>query len=237
MKIIFKTFKEKWPEYFLEVLVITLGILGAFVLNSWNDSRKANNVQQRTMERMIDDLESDLRRYAFLTEQFDERISRCDSVLGLIQNQRTVDDRVGLISVHLINFFLVEANTTTFEEMLNTSRIYSLKDDRLRARIINYYKNVNKWSTYVEKDNSQLRDKMIQGSYNDYWMIQEALREGWPIDMKKYPWLGQVYSKEMNDVESLVYQTSALFDSNKTAVGHLIAISETLLKDMKEKYE
>lgn len=237
MNIIFKTLKEKWPEYFLEILVITMGILGALVLNNWNDGRKANNVHEKTMERMIDDIESDLRRYEFLTKSFEERINRCDSVLALIQKQQTIDDRKAIISVHMINFYLVEANTTTFEEMLNTSRIYSLKNDRLRKRIIYYYKNVNKWSTYVEKYNNQLRDKMVQQSLNDYWVIQEAIRGEMPLDLEKYPWLGKVYSREMNDIETLVHVTRDLFSSNKSAVGNLVAISEGLLRDLKQMYD
>ena len=229
MKIIFNILKEKWPEYFLEILVITLGILGALVLNNWNDTRKANNVQKKTMERMIDDMERDLERYKFLTEAFDERIRLCDSVLFLIQNQQTIEDRKGIISVGLIDFYLVEANTTTFEEMLNTSRIYSLKGNRLRSRIINYYKNINKWSKYVEKDNNQLRDRMIAQGLNDYWTLQQALWDDTSINLKKYAWLTNDYSKELNFIESLVYQTRFTYKENKTAVGHLLAISETPL--------
>lgn len=236
MKIIFKTFKEKWPEYFLEILVITLGILGAFALNSWNDHRNSNKVQRQTMERMIQDLESDLERFDYLTKRFDDRMSRCDSVLALIQNQRTIEDRKGIIGVHLINFFLIEANTTTFEEMLNTSRIYSLKDDELRARIIKYYKNVNKWSTYVEKDNNQLRDKMIQEGFNDYWMIQQLVRQDLDVDLSKYPWLKQTYSREFNDIEALVYRTRFVYDDNNEAVDHLRQLGERLLTELRERY-
>lgn len=237
MKLILKTLKEKWPEYFLEILVITMGILGALILNNWNDGRKANNVQKKTMERMIDDMESDIHRYDFLIKRFDARVSKCDSVLGLIQVQKTLNDRMGIISVHLINFFLVEANTTTYEEMLNTSRIYSLEDDRLRMRIISYYKNVSKWGTYIEKDNNQLRARMTYEGLNDYWTIQQAIWNDSPVDFKKYPWINQNNSQELNDIESLITQARYTFDENKAAVGHLLAISQNLVEDLKVRYE
>tara|TARA_R110002167_G_scaffold73727_1_gene206489 strand:- start:35813 stop:36646 length:834 start_codon:yes stop_codon:yes gene_type:complete len=39
MKLILEAFTRKWGNYPLEVFVITIGVLGAFMLNNWNQNR------------------------------------------------------------------------------------------------------------------------------------------------------------------------------------------------------
>ena len=56
MKRILTTLSAKWPEYLLEVFVITIGILGAFALNSWNESVN----QKKETAKIYAQIESDL---------------------------------------------------------------------------------------------------------------------------------------------------------------------------------
>jgi hypothetical protein len=62
MKRILTTLSKKWPEYMLEILVITIGILGAFTLNNWNEQRKERATARMLMKELVENLNYDIIR-------------------------------------------------------------------------------------------------------------------------------------------------------------------------------
>lgn len=60
MKRILQILSQKWPEYILEILVITIGILGAFALNNWNEGRKSEEYTGELITQLIMDYEANL---------------------------------------------------------------------------------------------------------------------------------------------------------------------------------
>lgn len=60
MKKIFDTLKQNWAEYLIEILVIIIGILAAFMLNDWNDSRKQKMLEIELLHTIHSDLASTL---------------------------------------------------------------------------------------------------------------------------------------------------------------------------------
>lgn len=60
MKRLINTLKERWPEYILEIIVITIGILGAFALNNWNENRKKSFLTKEILTQIRLDIEDNL---------------------------------------------------------------------------------------------------------------------------------------------------------------------------------
>lgn len=217
--------KNKFTSYLLyalgEILLVVVGILIAVQFNNQNTQRRMEQAEKQALKRLVEDLKSDIRRYEFLEERLAVRMELCDSTLQLIYDQTTLENRLGIISIHQINFFNIEANFTTYEEMLNTGRLYSMKDTKLRSSISNYYRDVSKWSNYITNNNSQLRTLKTNPIYNDYWVVQEYIWADREISLKKYPWLSRQYSKEMKDIEALISEAEDVFKSTRDRVNSL----------------
>ena len=80
MKRIIETFKQKWPNYLLEVIVIACGILLAFGLNNWNDGRKRKQLEIEILKGIRSDLLKDTIDINVNIRGFSPQISR-DSIL------------------------------------------------------------------------------------------------------------------------------------------------------------
>ncbi len=63
MKRLLTTLKDKWSEYLLEIIVLIVGIYGAFALESWNEGRKAEEEFRIIITTVKTDILSDIQEF------------------------------------------------------------------------------------------------------------------------------------------------------------------------------
>lgn len=137
MKRILTTLKKKWPEYILEILVITVGILGAFALNSWNENNNRRKAEIQILEEIKANLKLDL---------IDLNVNRG----GHYDNLRTLDSlqRAGefQLSDEKIAYYIyggfrdyIYTPQRSAIETLTAKGVDLISDDSLRINILRLY--------------------------------------------------------------------------------------------------
>jgi len=156
MKQILSILKEKWPEYILEILVITIGILGAFMLNSWNEQNKAQALEREYVTRLIEDLAKDTADFNLELKNTRIRFEESQALYQIITSDQPVirDTSQFLLSIQTIgrtNRPVIHSDT--FEDIISTGNANILQEKRIFNAISSYYSNVpNEWfDEYIDR--------------------------------------------------------------------------------------
>lgn len=169
MKRIFTTLAQKWPEYLLEILVITIGILGAFALNNWNE----NVNEQKLKKGYLINLKSDLTEQLVGIEKqvgFENRCSTSAAFLlrkGILPLRDTKPDTLLQILTNLTIRRTFAGVDAAFEDIKSTGNI-RLLEANLRESIIEYYNELARAERVIISNNEKFVDEIFnQGILQD----------------------------------------------------------------------
>jgi len=163
MNKIFRVLKENWIKYGFETVVVTVGLLGAFALEGWRESRKEEKELLEIYQTISNDLQSDALALDTILDTYEWRIDKMEQ---LVKGSVTVDD-------WLINDSMFSAFTgyMDFQESLRGLDLLKLRiaasgeTGNLAGRIIDFY-NVRLLRTSVKKSEV---DNFLYDNY-DYWI-------------------------------------------------------------------
>ena len=138
MKRLFSTLSRKWPEYLFEVIVLIVGIYGAFVVDNWNEDRKANKEKKVYLAHILSNLEDDKSQLDSLYKHKAEVIKRTDQLIQSFK-QQSVDVHLATNSLGIL---AVEMNFNGYrsgiDALLNSGKLDLLPDD-LSLLLQQYY--------------------------------------------------------------------------------------------------
>lgn len=140
MKRILIVFKEKWPEYILEILVITIGILGAFALNNWNEAQKSNRFEKEILSLIDQNLSRDSSMIASELQKAQIANSLTDSILNQVE-KGIFEENLYVWMAKVIRFERFKSQSSGFE-VLKSKGIEMISNKDLQIDLINYYDEV-----------------------------------------------------------------------------------------------
>lgn len=134
MKKILETLKNKWAEYILEILVIMIGIIGAFMLNDWNESKRLYNQRQELITSLIEDFEynsTTLEEDRILTSK--DRLSKMDLFYELLNSdqEKVPMDSLRNLAVTFFRFEYFRPNLTAYNVAKSSGSLELLDNKEL----------------------------------------------------------------------------------------------------------
>ncbi|MEB2780045.1 hypothetical protein U3A58_06550 [Algoriphagus sp. C2-6-M1] len=138
MKRILTTLNEKWPEYFLEILVLIIGIYGAFELANYGENRARKRTELEILKGCRTELIADLKDININMEDLRKSQVAFDLILEVFENDGPYHDSLSwhfnhtLLPMHFVH------STSSFETA-KSKGLDIISNAHLRTKLISLY--------------------------------------------------------------------------------------------------
>jgi hypothetical protein len=146
MKRILTTLSHKWPEYLLEILVLIIGIYGAFALESWNDERKEHEEILNYIQSIKKDIEADEALFTRVNQILYKQVIAGEYIIPILESEKLVieDSLKFILRFNDLTSAVIISHQNTTWDYVNTSGIISkINDPLLTDQLQNYYREYN----------------------------------------------------------------------------------------------
>jgi hypothetical protein len=210
--------ENKFSKYFLyaigEITLVIIGILIALAINDWKNEQRIDSEETVTLQKLVQDLNSDNESFNTNIKYYSELEERLISVKDIIYKKVLSDEDIKYaMRFPGANFIDLNPRKTTYDEMLNSGRIYNLSDDLLVNKIIEYYQFLEGRIYQTKESRKEFRAIYYGPDFTDFWY--------WRIEKEPFPYAKDFFSNS----------DSPAYRKLKQCSGWSISINNSLLED------
>lgn len=221
MKRILTTLAQKWPEYLLEVLVLIIGIYGAFALERWNEERKSTRQEQLYIKRLITENEQDNQSFGELVVNLTKGIKSAEQLSEAFKNKLSSDSMV----VNAVNEYfqygsispIFTYSRSTFDDLSSTGNLEVITNTAIRDLLVKHYAEADRIKERLQINNDWAC--ALDGPF----MVKNNIMQFEPSTAKFFPERTQAdQAKELRDKKTEYINNAAThLWINKDAIQEL----------------
>lgn len=167
MKRILTTLKQKWPEYLLEILVLIVGIYGAFAVDNWNEERKNGSQQKVYLNQIYANLQDDQAQLDTLVRQSQKIITVTNRMINGYKQQKLDMSFVATKSGYLAVEKDFNDSRSGIDALHNSGNL-DLLPDNISLELQNYYELSEDAIKRESLSNQYIRDFLEPHIFSHY---------------------------------------------------------------------
>ena len=137
MKKILTTLQEKWAEYILEILVITIGILGAFALNNWNEERKTRASEFQALLDLKEEFQTNEANFQGIINYKANTKKRWNDFFNIINNNELPESERAIMRPIAAIAEYTPINSK-LSSLLSSGKIENIRNDSLKNLLLSW---------------------------------------------------------------------------------------------------
>ena len=168
---------RNWQYYLFGFLVVFLGIMAAFGLNSLWWGVQESNLEEKYLTGLKNDTDKNITALTGLIEIAEDNYNAIQKIVGRISQGDYKVDTIIHYSVRMVYLFEFTQNSTTFETLKASGHLEIISDYDLRIKIVEVY---NQYSR-IEKFDEMYR-KYIDGYVIPFMWKNIDMISGKPVN-------------------------------------------------------
>ncbi|MCR9290965.1 MAG: DUF6090 family protein [Bacteroidetes bacterium] len=234
--------ENKFSKYLIyaigEIILVIIGILIALQVNNWNENRKSRNIQNNLLAKLITDLNADIDRFNEIDSIYQSDLKEIlyvteEALSGKNSRLNSPNQMVaGRGSAQYLTL-----SESTFQEMINTGKLYQISDEQLKNDIIAYYELSTFLLEKENRDNQNLNNWLLGVKDNDMKKIVMRLREQRNLDTIDWSWLQNPNSEMYKEIETATFWLKAAIFANQDVMSEIKSEANKLIITIKNHLE
>lgn len=177
MKRILLLLKEKWPEYLIEILVLIIGIYGAFELSNYGENRNLKRAELEILKGCKTELTTDLAEIKLNMEELGRSEIALNVILDVLENDGSYHDSLAshfnytLLPIHFVH------STSSFETAKSRG-LDIISNNDIRNRLIAVYDSQYDFFLKAEQE------ELAEVEHNMRYILPSRFESGWNFSGK-----------------------------------------------------
>ena len=136
MKKIFKHLRENWIQYIFETLAVLLGVLAAFSLNNWNESRKSRILEREYLADVHVEFINNKKQLDVIMAAYRDQLAYADSTMEMMPITEENWNQVHPIYVRAFNVGSFDPSSSSINGLINSGKIDLVQNDSLKKLLL-----------------------------------------------------------------------------------------------------